>query len=179
MIHMVLGTMDSGKSALAEDLALQTGDHRRYYLATMKRMDSESEIRVQKHRRQRAGKGFVTIERECDVSDAVHEIPEPSDATVLLECVANLTGNEMYRDPARLRKILSEPAFLAIFADHIAGDIKSLADSVHNLIIVTNEYACDGEGYDDETRRYVEVLHMVNEKVRMFADKVYDVRISN
>ena len=39
MIYMVIGTQNSGKSELAENLSMETGDSSRLYLATMKIYD--------------------------------------------------------------------------------------------------------------------------------------------
>ena len=75
-------------------------------------MDEDGERRVIKHRAQREGKGFITIEHPY----ALREVPDKiikitgSDtpagdkrikATVLLECLANLVGNELYDNPLR------------------------------------------------------------------------------
>ena len=67
MIYLVIGTQNSGKSELAENLSMETGDSSRLYLATMKIYDEAGRERVKKHRQQREGKGFVTIEQELNV----------------------------------------------------------------------------------------------------------------
>ena len=51
MITLIIGTPDSGKSALAEDLALANDCRNRIYLATMKVCDDESKRRVDKTNR--------------------------------------------------------------------------------------------------------------------------------
>ena len=58
MIILVLGTPKSGKSLMAEELSLALNDSEKYYLATMRVMDQEGALRVEKHRKQRAGQGF-------------------------------------------------------------------------------------------------------------------------
>ncbi|WP_051656547.1 bifunctional adenosylcobinamide kinase/adenosylcobinamide-phosphate guanylyltransferase [Butyrivibrio sp. AE3004] len=193
MIYLVMGTKNSGKSLLAEDLAINTGDPHRIYLATMKIYDDEGKERVQRHRRQREGKGFDTIEREYNITDVISSIDEPGKTTVLLECVSNLVGNEMYENAKErgfcdlkadiLKDMISDDSsekqscnLLNDFSEIIAEDIKRLGDSVNNLIIVTNEYEKDAEGYDDETRLYVKVLCMVNKNLMDFSDKIYDLR---
>ena len=60
MITLVLGGSGSGKSAYAEHLL--DGKTNKYYIATMQVYDAEGEKKVARHRRLRAGKGFVTIE---------------------------------------------------------------------------------------------------------------------
>ena len=175
MTELIIGTTDSGKSALAEDLAMQTGDSRRYYLATMKVCDNEGRKRVEKHRKMREGKGFVTIERQCALSGIADDIDEPGEVTVLLECVSNLVGNVLHDRPDRIVHLKSDGSGKSAFADEVADDIAGLADRVRNLIIVTNEYAME-DGYDEETRLYVELLGIVNERLRDIADRTFDLK---
>ena len=174
MTVLVIGTADSGKSALAEDLAMQTGDSRRYYLATMKVCDDDGRKRVERHRKMREGKGFVTIERQCDLSAVTDGIDDPGEVTVLLECISNLVGNVLH-DHDRITQLLSDASGKSAFADEVAGDTAALAGRVRNLIVVTNEYA-EEDGYDEETRLYVELLNMVNERLFGLADRTYDLR---
>jgi adenosylcobinamide kinase/adenosylcobinamide-phosphate guanylyltransferase len=185
MIYLVIGTQNSGKSELAEKQAMETGDISRIYLATMKVYDEAGRERVEKHRRQREGKGFVTIEQEMNILEAVEKIEQPEKSTVLLECVSNLVGNELYENPVWKESLLNNLDDIESlelnkqkerFADSIAGDIKKLAGCVNNFIIVTNEYETDGEGYDASTRLYVLLLNMVNERITEFSDEIYDLR---
>jgi adenosylcobinamide kinase/adenosylcobinamide-phosphate guanylyltransferase len=169
MIRLVIGTHGSGKSALAETLAMKTGDPFRIYLATMKVLDDEGKERVARHKRQREGKGFVTIEKEYGICDILERIEKPMETTLLLECVANLVGNEMYDNPKH--RIAAEE-----LADEIAAEIKKLSEGVHNTVLVTNEYEQDSESYDEETRLYVQLLSMVNERIAKFSDEVFDLR---
>ena len=92
MICLITGGSGCGKSTWAEKLvrSLPAGD--RVYIATMQVYDRESEIRVQRHRAQRAGLGFRTVECEKDLA-AVHVQAE---SVVLLEDLVNLTANEMF-----------------------------------------------------------------------------------
>ena len=174
MTVLVIGTADSGKSALAEDLAMKTGDRFRYYLATMKVCDDEGRKRVEKHRKMREGKGFVTIERQSALSGIADEIDKPGEVTVLLECVSNLVGN-MLHDMDRITQLKSDGSGKNAFAEEVSGDISKLAGKVRNLIIVTNEYKME-DGYDKETGLYVELLNIVNERLSDIADRTYDLR---
>ncbi len=138
----------------------------------MKVMDDEGEERVIRHRRQRDGKGFCTIEKLFGLSDILADIDRPMETTVLLECVSNLVGNEMYDNPARGDVLRDTPERVA---DEIAEDIKKLALGVHNCILVANRYPEDGDDYDDSTRLFVKMLEMVNERIIKFSDKIYEL----
>ena len=72
MFTLVIGGAGSGKSAWAEDLVRGLGIRPCYYLATMQPMDAECGARIARHRAQRAGKGFVTVERPVDQIGRAH-----------------------------------------------------------------------------------------------------------
>lgn len=165
MMTLIIGKENSGKSVFAEDLACQlAGNSSPVYLATMSVMDEEGERRVQKHRSQREGKGFVTIEKQIRVDEVVSHLTDAKDKTVLLECISNLVGNEMYENESR--KGLSQEALVC----SIFQDIRILQHSVKNLVLVTNEYAIKAD-YDEETTRYIQTISLLNEKLKVIAEK--------
>ena len=166
MTVLVIGTAGSGKSVIAEDLAVKTEDAGKIYLATMKILDDDGKQRVIKHKSQREGKGFTTIEEESDISGILTKIDDPENTTVLLECVSNLVGNRMHDNAPHCRKTSEE----------IFEDIRHLMDRVHNMIIVTNDYSSENEEYDEETRMYIKLLDEVNEKLTACVDRIVDVR---
>jgi hypothetical protein len=94
MLTLVIGGAGSGKSAFAESLVLSLPG-KRIYLASMLARDAESKRRVERHRAQRRGKGFETLERGLDLEHA--DIPEGTN--LLLEDLSNLLANELY-EPA-------------------------------------------------------------------------------
>ena len=62
MVTLIIGGAASGKSAYAEELAMQSPGVPRLYVATMLAQDAESRARVKRHRALRRGKGFFTVE---------------------------------------------------------------------------------------------------------------------
>ena len=118
MIFLLTGGAACGKSSYAEQLALRLGSPR-YYIASMQPYGEEGELRIRRHRAMRAGKGFQTIERYTDLQGL--ELPE-KDAVVLLECLCNLTANEMFSPEAEgsdcVERVLSgvETSIQAYFA---------------------------------------------------------------
>ena len=174
MISIVIGKSNTGKSELAEKLALETGDDKVYYLATMNVMDEAGRERVTKHRKQREGKGFITIEKQKDIAGILDEGGYGLKSTVLLECVANLVSNYIFDDGFDITKCDADKTCEDI-ASKVAAEIKKLSGKVHNLIIVTNEYDKDSEGYDDATRFYVRTLSRTNELIKLFCNEIHDL----
>lgn len=70
MMVLVTGGASSGKSACAENVALELPGPR-FYLAAMKPYGTEAARRIERHRKLRAGKGFETIECHDGLKRAV------------------------------------------------------------------------------------------------------------
>ena len=166
MVTLIIGVPDSGKSQIAEDLAMKlAGERRKYYIATMVPFGETGQERIQKHRMQRDGKGFHTLECPLDVHTIVDQM-EP-DATVLLECMSNLLGNEIYAE--KNQDVESQELL-----EHIFVGVKSISKACAHLVIVSNEFAMEDPNYDEETRYYVSMMHEMNLKLRDFADDIYE-----
>lgn len=188
MIHLVTGGSGSGKSEYGEGLILDIPDGERFYIATMESSGREAERRIARHRKLRAGKGFLTIERPRDLGGLI--LPGEGRKNVLLECVSNLAANEMFGGGACGSAEsagetgacgLAEPAQetgpdrLAELARRIVSDIRSLARQADHLVIVTNQVGEDGCCYDRETRTYIALVGRVNQELAKLADQVTEV----
>lgn len=145
-IQLILGPNNSGKSLYAENLAVQTKGSTRIYLATMVPQTDENNQRIEKHIRQREGKGFVTIE----VPWNIHAIDIPSDSVVLLEDASNLLANGIFIYHSNMDECLEQ--------------ILSLAHRCKKLIIVSIDGLSAGD-YDDETNNYIQQLNSLNQSL--------------
>lgn len=148
MHTLVIGGSASGKSELAERLALACPAPR-YYIATMEVRDGESKRRVARHRALRAGKGFRTL--ECPVRLRALRLPAPG-GTALVECVTNLAANECFSARGAGRKDA---------ASAILAGAQALMRQAH-CIFVTGDVFADGIAYAAGTQEYLEVLAAVN-----------------
>ena len=161
MFTLVVGGAASGKSEYAESLILQSEHLPRYYIATMQPFDEECLARIARHREMRAAKKFETI--ECYTSLASVVLPRRGD--VLLECLGNLTANELY----------SPEGAGAGAMEAITGGIDGLLPQCENLVVVSNEVCSDGGGYSEETEQYRRLLAGVNRALARRADRVCEV----
>ena len=161
MLVVVTGGSGSGKSAFAEETVLSFGEARRIYIATMQAFDEESNRRIRRHRRMRAGKGFETV--ECYT--ALDELVLPKGSVVLLECMSNLVANEMFR----------EDGFHQEVSEKITGGVKHLLSQAEHVVIVTNEIFSDGILYEGESEKYKEQLGQINCNLAEMADDVVEV----
>ncbi|MBQ6622855.1 MAG: bifunctional adenosylcobinamide kinase/adenosylcobinamide-phosphate guanylyltransferase [Mogibacterium sp.] len=165
MLILIIGTPDSGKSQKAEQLVLERSlPENRIYLATMLPFGEQGRERVEKHRQMRAGKGFWTIEAPFDADQAVLKLDDPTRWDVLLECVSNLTANELFERGTTPEETVKR----------VTGQIRRLAAAARSVTAVTNHFEIE-ETFDEETRVYAETLDRINEMIREMADETIEV----
>jgi len=161
MLILLTGGSACGKSAYGEKLAAR-GPKPLYYIAAMEPFDEECLKKIARHRALRDGKGFFTIERYTAVDSL--ELPQRG-GTALLECLCNLTANEMYIQPGSP----VDPV------EKVVSGVENLRQQTDTLIVITNDVGSDNEEYSDETRAYIRALGEINARVAKMADRVYEL----
>ena len=167
---LIIGGSGSGKSSYAEDyLSELSKGCKKYYIATMQVFDEEGRMKIEKHRNMRCGKGFHTIEQPTDIGAALNgmEMADPKERSALLECISNLTANEMFSG-AQMRGSRE-------VAEKIVNGIKQLDEELKHLVIVSNNVFEDGIQYDAMTMDYIRAMGMINERLAAMADQVIEV----
>ena len=167
MMTLIIGGSGSGKSAYAEDYMVSISeDRKKYYIATMQIYDEEGKRKVERHRMLRGGKGFSTIEQTIDIGKAAEKM-EAGDRTALLECISNLTANEMFLEEV--------PGTEEVITEKIVGGIAVLNRELTHLVIVSNNVFEDGNVYDKTTMAYIRAMGRINQKLAEMADEVVEV----
>ena len=167
MMTLIIGGSGSGKSAYAEDYMISISeDRKKYYIATMQIYDEEGKRKVERHRMLRGGKGFSTIEQPIDIGKATEKMGD-GERTALLECISNLTANEMF-----LGEI---PGTEEVITEKIVGGIAVLNRELTHLVIVSNDVFEDGNVYDKTTMAYIRAMGRINQKLAEMADEVVEV----
>lgn len=173
MLITVTGGSGSGKSEFAENLLLQLdgdGPSHRIYVATMEPFGEEGEKRIRRHRELRRGKGFETV--ECYRNLRTLKLPEKDGRrpSVLLECMSNLTANELYGEGAADLEKAGERAEKEIMAG-----IEGLLSQAERLVVVTGEVFSDGISYDSSTEYYLRLLGQINRRLALLSDVFVEV----
>lgn len=88
---LILGGARSGKSALAERIARESG-RTRIYLATGEPLDHEMSDRIARHRAEREAHGWITIEEPIRLETAITEAARP-DRILLVDCLTLWLSN--------------------------------------------------------------------------------------
>lgn len=157
---LLTGGSGCGKSSLAEDI-LETMGGPRIYVATMIPYGEDGKMKVKRHREIRKNKNFMTIEKYV----GINEIDIPKGSSVLLECICNLTANEMFE-----KNGAGDNAVSAVL-DGVAH-MKEMCD---NLIVITNEVGSDGASYDKPVIEYIRAMGQINATLAESFPCVYEM----
>ena len=161
MFTVVTGGSGSGKSAFAENLIVDSGEQKRIYIATMFPYDRESDRRIRRHRKMRAGKKFETVECYTGLRD----LTVPAGSSVLLECMSNLAANEMFLEGGAGSSTV----------EAVCEGIQKLREQAAHLCVVTNEIFSEAACYEGDTRRYQEYLGRINREMVRMADQAAEI----
>jgi len=167
----ITGGAASGKSEIAEKLAVAINKGKMLYIATMYPTDEECYKRIDKHRIMRESKGFDTL--ECPYGLTEHWNSKTNTKveydTALLECMSNLVANEMYLAGRNSEEVIRE----------INSGIKKLVSKVNNLIVVSNEIFSElqqeNESNENESiQTYLNTMGQLNSYMATIADVVLE-----
>lgn len=143
---LLLGGSKSGKSSLAQSIIKRLAKGPLIYLATMEPTDKEDDERIKRHIEDRAGMGFLTLERGRDIAS----LPIPEDASVLLDSVTALLANEMFGE-----------GFAPEAHKKVSHEILAVSRSCANIVCVADEIFRDGNEFDAATEAYRRGLALV------------------
>ena len=199
MITLITGGSGSGKSAYAEKyichVSNENGYKEKYYIATMQVFDDEGQRKIDRHRRLRAGKGFITIEQPRDIQNAVSKLQSENclktGRSALLECMSNLVANEMFppADASGMQAAEAEKEALddtenmkdyentqiRRVSKKVLKEVSILSENVAELVIVTNNVFEDGVSYDESTMNYIKAMGIVNRGLAAMAERGVEV----
>lgn len=160
MLILVTGGAASGKSAYAERILCARAAGARLYVATMQPYGEEAQMRIARHHRLRAGRGFDTAEQYEDLQAL--RLNRQYDG-ILLEDLGNLLANEQFS---------ANPDGAA---ERVIKGVLALENQCKALVAVTNEVFADGLPYPTETVCYVRALAWVNRALAARADAAVEV----
>ena len=180
MVIFVIGGSGSGKSEYAENRAvsmknranaektanLQSQEAELIYIATMEPQDLESKKRIERHQKMRAEKHFTTCECYTHLEElTLRENDSEKRYITLLECLSNLTANEMFSSKGRNDSVVPV----------IKKGILHLIEQSKDVIIVGNNVFEDGIQYDETTEIYLKQMAELHCFLAERADEVIEV----
>ena len=161
----ISGGAKNGKSTFAQDLAVKMARERKcplYYMATMVPHDDEDRARIERHRNDRQGLGFRTIECGHDIDLEI----EGREGVFLIDSVTALLSNEMFRPNGKVD--LEESI-------RISENLSRLAKNHDGLIFVSDYIYSDGGNYDELTDAYIQGLAIIDKALAKVCDRVVEM----
>lgn len=170
MIVFISGGARSGKSALAEELALSYyqetnpsgASENPMYIATSKRSDKEMEERIERHRQERVDV-WNTVEEPYELLPVLQKAQTGD--VVLIDCLTIWLSNMVFGKSCDLAEIKALIAEMIVLARK-----KKLA-----LFLVSNDINEGIPHPSDAVNRYVYTLQQVHQQVVSEADKAIEV----
>ena len=166
MKTFISGGCKNGKSYYALKAAEANGKPL-YYIATMVSADNEDDERIARHKAEREGLGFTTLEIKRDID----KLPPSCDlnGSFLLDSVTALLANEMFSG--------GEIYYNAY--EKVICDIQSLIKKVSNIVIVSDYIYSDAFLYDSITESYRKGLGLADRAIAAECDHVAEVTFGN
>ena len=152
-----------GKSTLAQRLATGQGT-RPFYVATMRPRDAEDDARIARHRAEREGWGFETIECPTGIEGILPLIPP--EASILLDSTTALLAEEMFQRDGTMDLDA---------APRVEASLLSVADAFEHIIFVSDAIYADGMRYDDATEAYRRGLSAIDRALAARCDAVLEM----
>lgn len=169
---LIYGSASSGKSLVAEKVAVDAGKRLKaelIYMATMENSSDEAKLRIKHHSKMREGKGFSLIEEMYNPAEHVDTI---KDRIVLIECMSNLVGNVLFKE---FGDNPINDAQIKLLSKKIVDEIILVSDMAVETVIVSNDVFSDGIKYDSWTEGYLKLLASVNIKLAEKSSNVIQV----
>ena len=162
MSTFISGGAKNGKSFFAQRIAKAAGAPL-YYIATMIPHDGEDRARIARHRAERAGWGFETLEVGRDILSCLDRA-DPK-GSFLLDSVTALLSNEMFAPDG-----IHADAHLCL-ADQLA----EFVSRAPNTVLVSDYIYSDAMLYDPLTEAYRAALAHIDRRLARCCDNVLEV----
>lgn len=164
MSAYISGGSKSGKSMLAQRIARAYAAQGRplYYVATMLPTDGEDAARIARHRRERAGWGFITLERGRDILRCLDEAD--ARGAFLVDSVTALLANEMF---AKGGIDMDAPS-------RVADALAEFVRRAPRAVFVSDYIFSDAALYDATTESYRAGLARIDRRMAALCDCVIE-----
>ncbi len=155
-VTMVTGGQRSGKSAVAERVAMEAAESC-LYIATAEVRDEEMAERVRRHQARR-GPRWTTYEEPLWIANA----PIMPGQAVLVDCLTLFATNHFFNCHEDVDKALAE----------CKQEVDKLLAQDAYFVLVTNEIGMGGISANQMQRRFTDLMGWLNQYVAQRADEV-------
>ena len=157
-VTFVLGGVRSGKSRFAQRIASGFGSV--IFIATAMPCDSEMELRIERHRRNRPA-AWQTLEVPVDLDVAISNLRDPAQL-VVIDCLTVYLANVMSKAQGKE----------SVIKEHTERLYSALKETKSSIIMVSNEVGSGVHAPSASGRFYCDLLGELNQRVAALADNV-------
>jgi len=176
----ISGGCKSGKSFFAQHYAkrlamaqkITENRNRLYYIATMKPVDREDDDRILRHRREREGWDFTTIEQPFNIERILDKCDH--NGSFLLDSLTALLANEMFPP-----NDTPESRINGYAADKITNALLQITNNINSIVIVSDYIYSDALLYDTVTEKYRKSLAEIDIAAAANCDIVLEAAFTN
>lgn len=162
MSTFISGGCKNGKSYYAQFIAKASGTPL-YYIATMIPHDHEDDARILRHREEREGWGFETLECGKDILSCL-EHADPN-GSFLLDSVTALLSNEMFAPDGIHTDVHLK----------IADELEAFVRKAPKTVLVSDYIYSDALIYDELSEAYRAALAYIDRRLAQCCDTVLEV----
>lgn len=162
MSTFISGGCKNGKSFYAQRIAKASGSPL-YYIATMIPHDGEDDARIMRHRQERDGWGFETLECGMNILSCLDRAS--CNGSFLLDSVTALLSNEMFA---------SDGIHMDVYLK-IADELEEFIRRAPNTVLVSDYIYSDALLYDEYSEVYRYALAYIDRRMASCCDNVIEV----
>ncbi len=165
----ISGGCKNGKSTYAQELAVKqkTEGLPLYYVATMEPVDGEDEARIQRHRKEREGLSFETVEQPKNIMDLL--IKSNCKGSFLIDSTTALLANEMFQGG-----IINDG-----IVEKIGKELEEVISQLDHVVIVSDYIFSNIEDFSKETKQYQRNLAYLDKICAKNCDVVLEICFGN
>lgn len=164
----IIGGNGSGKSSFAlevgEKISKENKNYlKKYFIATCEPIDEELKEKIKKHRKERKGLGWQTIEEPTEISKVIRDIRKRGKNSVVIVDSITLWLTNLFVHKTSEKKIKSE----------IENFLEELSRFEGDVIVVSNECGLGIIPNEKSVRKWENLLSQINKRISLISDEVY------
>jgi len=169
MRELIIGGARSGKSALAEKRAAESGLHV-VYVATAQALDGEMQRRIAHHRERRPA-SWGLVESPLNLAAALRQHAAP-DVCLLVDCLTLWLSNVLFAGDAARQAEAGEAVDCRLFRDEMQSLIDALPQLPGRIIMVSNEVGWGIVPMHAVSRLFADEQGRLNQRVAAVCERV-------
>lgn len=169
MRELIFGGARSGKSALAEKRALESG-MQVVYVATAQALDGEMQRRIAHHRARRPA-SWGLVESPLNLAETLRQHAAP-DVCLLVDCLTLWLSNLLFAGEAARQAEAGEAVDCRLFRDEVLALIDALPQLPGRIIMVSNEVGWGVVPMAAVSRLFADEQGRLNQRVAAVCERV-------